>query len=142
MTPEFTGEHIANPDLRGRGARAHARLQNLLADALSQRGRTPLSPTRDDPQFDLAWLERDCIIVVEVKSLSDSTETHQLRLGVGQVVEYRWNLAAARAMPVRSVLMVERAPSEPSWAGICRDEQILLAWPETLDAVMDELLAH
>ena len=139
MTPEFTGEYLANPDLRGRGARAHARLQNMVSDALVRRGRVPLSPSVNDPQFDVAWREGDSIVVVEVKSLSDISETHQLRLGVGQVIEYRWNLAAALLMPVRSVLLVEREPTGASWAELCRDEQIVLTWPEILDVVLDEL---
>ena len=140
ITPEMSGEHVPNPDLRGRGARAHASLQNMFADAVTAHGLAPLSPTVDDPQFDLAWEQQDGIVVVEVKSLSELTETHQLRLGIGQVIEYRWNLAGMRSVPVRAVLFVEHEPSNSQWSQLCRDEQITLAWPATLEAALARLL--
>lgn len=139
VSPEFSGEYRVSPDLRGRGARAHARLQNMVAVALRVRGRVPLSPGVNDPQFDVAWREGSGLVVVEVKSLADVTEVHQLRLGVGQVVEYRWGLASAGLVPVRAMLFVEREPSDGSWVSLCRDEQIVLAWPDTLTEALDVL---
>jgi len=124
----------------GRGARAHARLQNEFAAELARRGLVPLSPGPDDPQFDLAWLQPDgTLVVVEVKSLSDETEVHQLRIGLGQVIEYRWNLTARHSGQVRSVLHVEREPTDAEWAELCAEERIALTHPDNVASVLDSL---
>jgi hypothetical protein len=134
---EATEEEVGSPDLRGRGARAHARLQNELAGAVRAAGYEPRSPSVDDPQYDLSWRRADgVIVVVEVKSLSWTTETHQLRLGVGQVIQYRWNLAELYHTEVVAVLFVEREPTDRDWVSLCESEGIILAWPETLPRVL------
>jgi hypothetical protein len=132
------GEYLPAPDVRGRGAAVHARLQNMLADHLMANGRTPLTPTVDDPQYDLAWEEGDVIVVVEVKSLGPDSETQQLRLGLGQVIEYRYNMAVLHGRGVRAVLFVEHAPDE-SWSRLCEEEQILLAHPGNIDSVLTSM---
>lgn len=137
LNPNFTGDYEPAPDLRGRGARAHAWLQNELANALRRRGRAPLSPSINDPQFDVAWEGRHELVVVEVKSLGSSTETHQMRLGIAQALEYRFNLTVLYSRPVTAMLYVERQPSNEDWAALCSNEDIVLAWPETLSAALD-----
>jgi hypothetical protein len=129
-------EYETSPDLRGRGAAIHAHLQNLLADHVTATGRPVFSPTPDDPQYDLAWDNGDVIVVVEVKSLGSLTE--QMRLGVGQVIEYRYNLAGLHNRPVRAVLFVEHDPGA-DWVALCDSEGIVVAWPDRM-AALDDLL--
>lgn len=139
LNPDFSGEYELAPDLRGRGARAHARLQNELANALQLRGRDPLSPSINDPQFDVAWEGRHELVAVEVKSLGSSTETHQMRLGIAQALEYRFNLTMRYSRPVTAMLYVERQPTNEDWVALCSNEDIVLAWPETLPTALDSL---
>jgi hypothetical protein len=129
-------EYEAAPDLRGRGAAVHAELQNLLADHIAATGRAVFSPTPDDPQYDLAWEIGDVIVVVEVKSLGSLTE--QMRLGVGQVIEYRYNMAGLHSRPVRAVLFVEHDPGA-DWVALCDSEGIVVAWPDRMAALHDLL---
>jgi hypothetical protein len=124
----------ANPsapdaDLMGRNLGVHRRLQNALAQAITAAGLIPLSPTPEDPDFDLAWRPTcDELVVCEVKSLTASNESRQLRMGLGQVLDYV-DLASAREKNIRGVLWVERAPSHPRWVDLCRRADIQLAWP-------------
>lgn len=68
------------------------------------------------------------VTIVEVKSLSGADEAQQLRLGLGQVLDYR-----ARLRPQRAVLAVEHEPSDPHhWTHISRDVGIELVWPPNL----------
>ena len=80
--PEHTG---LDPDLGGRGLRAHNVTQNLLAHAVSEAGHDPRRPKPDEPQFDLAWEAGDVTWVAEVKSVTSLNEERQLRTALGQV---------------------------------------------------------
>lgn len=118
------------PDLAlmGETLSKHRRLQNGLAQQVRDRGLEPLSPMPTDPAFDLAWRDDDILTVTEVKSLRLENESHQLRTGLGQLLDYVDQLSA-RARQVRGVLWVERAPSEDRWLGICERAGVVLAWP-------------
>ncbi|MBS2962090.1 hypothetical protein KGA66_03455 [Actinocrinis puniceicyclus] len=127
---------IPDPDLIGRNLSAHRRLQNDLAKALDARGRIPLSPLPEDPDFDIAWHDADgTLTVCEVKSLTDASETRQLRMGLGQILDYL-DLLAARSTAVRGVLWVERKPSSLRWLELCERAGVALAWPGTEDLII------
>ncbi|MFI0899091.1 EVE domain-containing protein [Streptomyces sp. NPDC020983] len=119
-----------DPALMAQTLSKHRQLQNALAQQVRDRGYHPLSPTATDPAFDLAWHQEDTLTVTEVKSLRLENESHQLRTGVGQLLDYVDQLSA-RSPQVRGVLWVERAPTEDRWIGICERAGIVLAWPGT-----------
>ena len=117
-----------DPALVERGLRGHRVTQNALADALKRVGLVPLSPSSHDPDWDVAWRRDGKLYVAEVKSLTDSNEERQLRLGLGQVLRYRQRVADPN--PV-AVLVTERKPTDVSWLQLCKQLQIHLVWPET-----------
>ncbi|PRX52610.1 hypothetical protein B0I32_1317 [Nonomuraea fuscirosea] len=120
---------VPNTELNGRNLRAHRRLQNLLASELRARGIEPLSPGPADPDFDLAWHpDANCLTVCEIKSLTRANEINQLRLGLGQVLDYVDQLGH-RAERVLGVLWIEREPSDDRWIALCQRAGIRLAWP-------------
>lgn len=123
-----------DPDARDRHTRAHHRVQEYAARAVRELGFEPRSPSRSDPQFDLAYDEDDRITVIEVKSLPRSYRDTQLRLGLGQVLEYALRLSPI-VESVRPVLLVERRPPA-IWAEICLSGGVLLAWPGRLRSVL------
>lgn len=116
-----------DPAARERALIAHARTQNALAEHVRSLDLTPLSPGRNDPDFDLAWWAASTMYVAEVKSLSGANATQQLRLGLGQVLQYRCQLARVAAAVV-GVLAVEREP-QSIWFSVCVDAGVLLTWP-------------
>lgn len=119
-----------------RALAGHAKTQNALARFIVARGLTPLSATKLEPDFDIAWIEGDVLNVAEVKSVTDLNEEGQLRLGLGQVLRYRRSLAAQHKGPVRAVLVVERKPLDSEWPALCAELGVVLSW-----APFDDLLA-
>lgn len=120
------------PDVRllERSHIAHNRTQNALADFLRRHGLAPLSPAPEGPQFDLAWRSAEGILsVAEVKSIAEGSATDQLRLGLGQVLEYRFRLSQQFGEDVRAHLIVEAAPGDLSWRDICEACGVTLSWP-------------
>ncbi len=133
-----------DPDKIDRGTEAHKETQDALADALRKANLEPRSPKPGDPSFDVAWRGKAGAVafVGEVKSLTDENETGQIRLAIGQVLDYVHKLDSLRkadSLPphwkgiqaVRAVVAVERQPSKVDhWTGLCEQHGIILTWPE------------
>jgi hypothetical protein len=116
-----------DPDEIDRGLRSHASTQNSLAALVRGRGLQPLSPTSATANYDLAWDDGD-LYVAEVKSLTAQNQTQQLRLGLGQVLDYRAVLATP-GRTVVPVLAVEIEPTDARWKLLCDDLGVILTWP-------------
>ena len=119
-----------DPNAMDRALRSHARLQNALAATARAAGFRVVRPGSGDPDFDLGWIRRRAFTVAEVKSLAEGNESHQLRYGLGQVLDYRRQLLA-RYPQVSAVLAIERAPTEERWVHLCRELRVHLVWPST-----------
>jgi hypothetical protein len=118
-----------DPDAYGSGLRQHWRLQNQLASLVTAAGFNPLSPRPGDPEYDLAWIDRTGITtVVEVKSITASNEIRQLRMGLGQALDYA-NLLARRGCTARPALYLQRQPTDNRWLQIADDAGVRIAWP-------------
>ncbi len=128
-----------DPDVIDRGTNAHKDIQDHLARAVSARGWQPRSPSVSDPLFDIGWIAAETAWITEVKSLTDSNEQNQLRLGLGQVLSYAylvdWDLKA-----YQPVLAVEREPSSSYWTDLCMSHGVKLSWPETFEELLDSCL--
>jgi hypothetical protein len=123
----------ADPDSFGRGLRSHRRLQNELARLVETCELRPLSPLAADPDYDLAWIIGDeTLMVVEVKSATDGNEIRQLRMGLGQVLDYN-DALQRRGFTVQPVLYVEREPADERWIEITRAAGVILGWPGAED---------
>lgn len=118
-----------DPAIVERGLRSHAATQNALADFLKARQLLPLSPSPNEPSYDIAWKHNDEEIwIAEIKSVTNANEEKQLRLGLGQVLRYCHILKTKGN--VHGVLVIERAPSDQTWIDLCEAHNILLVWPE------------
>jgi hypothetical protein len=117
-----------DPDKVDRGLRGHATTQNALAFHVRSLGCEPRSPRLTEPQFDVAWVRDGTVFVAEVKSLLPVNEEQQLRLGIGQLLRYRYILAATN-LALRPYLVVERAPTDSSWLALCGSLGVTLTWP-------------
>jgi predicted RNA-binding protein with PUA-like domain len=127
-----------DPDAAGRGLRAHHRLQNQLAELVKAAGYAPRDPAPIDPDFDLAWEMPEAIFVVEVKSCTKANEVRQLRMGIGQVLDYE-DLLRARGKAVQPVLYLERAPSDPRWVPLAERHNVRLVWPGSEYALLQPM---
>lgn len=124
-----------DPDLVDRGLRGHAATQNALARFLAGQGIAARRPSASEPDFDLAWVHRGWWYVAEVKSLTGANETKQLRLALGQVLDYQDRLLT-RHSNVRAVVVVERRPTDSRWIQLCERHEVTLVWPEVLETVL------
>jgi hypothetical protein len=88
-----------------------------------------------DPDFDLAWETPEAIVVVEVKSCTKANEVRQLRMGIGQVLDYE-DALRARGRVVQPVLYLERAPSDARWVPLAQRHNIRLIWPGSEQALL------
>jgi hypothetical protein len=124
----------ADPDIYGRGLQAHQRLQNHLADLATACGRNPLSASPTEPSYDLAWMtDTSVMVVVEVKSTTAGNEVRQLRMGLGQILDYTSSLQRC-GHTVQPVLHVECEPADAQrWLDITERTGVLLTWPGTED---------
>lgn len=146
-----------NPDKIDRGTTAHKKTQNALADALRKANLKPRTPKQGsgDPAFDIAWRDDDVkgvavAFIGEVKSLTNENETWQIRLAIGQVLDYVHKLDSLRkadSLPphwqgvhaLRAVVAVERQPTKVDhWMGLCEKHGIILTWPEKYDDTLTD----
>ena len=127
-----------DPDKVDRGTTAHKDTQDALAEALRNVGLKPRSPQLGDPAFDIAWRDDNAegvAFICEVKSLTSENETGQIRLAIGQVLDYVHTLDSLRkadSLPphwkdvhaVRPVVAVERHPTEDvRWTDLCEEHR-------------------
>jgi len=114
----------------------HHKLQNSLATWLVKNGFVPDSTrAMDRLVVDLKWKNRNTLCVCEVKTLGKE-ESSQLRLGLGQVLSYRYETNKIENLiqktKVKAVLAIDRKPSKENlklWEPLCQELNVLLIWP-------------
>lgn len=104
------------------GCDEHDRLSRWLIDTLAATGILVGTGLAKVP-VDLAWQDADGRqYIAEVKSLVGASPEDQLRLGLGQVLEYRHRLSLAdRAV---TPILLTSAPVDAVWRDICRDNGV------------------
>jgi hypothetical protein len=110
----------------------HHALQSAAERWLTSLGWTSHhSPIGSQVLADLMGEHRGRWVVVEVKTIDpDRPELarQQLRLGLGQVLDYRQRLRRIHA-DTHGVIVVSIAPSDPAWIEITNASDIGLTWP-------------
>jgi hypothetical protein len=81
---------VFDPDAIDRATNRHSALQNRLAAHVESQGARTYGRGSLDPVFDLAWETSDAFYLAEVKTLTSTNEASQLRLGLGQLLHYRY----------------------------------------------------
>ncbi len=87
------------------------------------------------PAFDAGWLRGKDVFIAEVKSLTGAREDQQIRLGIGQVLDYAHQLRTAHpGRRLHPVLVLEKRPVDPRWSSLAQSVGIRLTWaPEFPD---------
>ena len=116
-----------DPSERDRATLEHRVLENWLITRVQEEGLSPLDAVRG-PQFDLAWMVGETLVICEVKTTSGD-EVKQLRLGVGQLLHYQAQVMRDAPGDIRAALLVGSEPSDGVWQELCRDLGIVLFWP-------------
>jgi hypothetical protein len=106
-----------SPHAKEAAVREHDLLCRRLIEFLGRHG----MPAGElvDPPVDVAWRSlAGRQVITEVKSCAGGNDITQLRLGLGQILEYRHRLLATRG-PSDAVLLVTRV-GDPAWFEISR----------------------
>lgn len=132
LVPDHTGQSF-QIDLAAldKGTAAHQGTLASFIESLSRRGLVAERPGRLAPQFDVGWAHMERAFVAEVKSLGGADESQQIRLGLGQVLDYAQQLrrATKTGQIVQPVLVLEREPDDPRrWIDVTHSAGVLLTW--------------
>ena len=65
----------------------------------------------------MAWSDESNIWLAEIKSLTEENETHQIRLGLAQLLEYKHKLNLLHKKRISPWLVVEDEPKNPHVVG-------------------------
>lgn len=115
-----------------RGTAAHEATLTALVNYLAVKNVLVQAPARNAPRFDVGWSVGDEVYIAEVKSLSGTSQDQQIRLGMGQVLDYVHQLTRHTKIGVlRPVLVLERRPSDDRWQALFDSRQVLLTWAPT-----------
>ena len=123
---ENSEPYSSDPNLLDRALQLHSITQNTIANWVQGEGLKPISPNSKTCDFDIAWESEHGRVVCEVKSLSDTNEVHQFRLGLGQVLEY------AHLTSAIPLLMFSRKPISLSLIDAAQNSGVKVLWPEVL----------
>ena len=115
-----------DPDAMDKALLQHKITQNMVATWLIDHGLEPLSPSKTDPQFDIAWISRGEMYVGEIKSINNENEIHQVRFAIGQVLDYCAELDA------KPVIILSESPSISRLIGVVESNGIKFLWPKVL----------
>ncbi|SEC01749.1 hypothetical protein SAMN05216483_0887 [Streptomyces sp. 2131.1] len=103
---------------------------------LAQRDITVHTFARNSPQFDAGWVIEDEIFIAEVKSLTGTSQDQQIRLGIGQVLDYVHQLQRpGSGHSIRPVLVLEKRPMDGRWASLAQAVGIRLAWGPRFEGI-------
>ena len=119
---------VMDLDQLERKTAAHHQLVDAVAEAIEEAGRHPLSPLTSECAFDVAWEKSSVLNVVEVKTI-DRHEVQQMRLGLGQVLEYRQTMRS-QGRKVKAHLVLSHEPTSMRMIAACEAVGVNLAWPE------------
>ncbi|GIF73215.1 outer membrane protein assembly factor BamB family protein [Asanoa siamensis] len=118
----FPEWQAVNPAAHEAARDEHDRLLVLLMTRLNEIGIKPFQPTT--PRVDLAWRGPDGRLhIAEAKSVLGPTEAHRLRLGLGQILDYRHRLDTD-GRPRAYVLVTSL--EDRAWHAICAQAGVRL----------------
>lgn len=126
-----------DPEALENATQEHRKTQNALAAWARSNECDPVRPD-GDPLFDVGWWQSERFFVAEVKSLSADNEARQVRLGLGQVLDYQKQLKDL-GIDATAVLAVSQVPASSYWVELARELGVVLCWPP-FDA-LDEWLS-
>jgi hypothetical protein len=112
-----------------KGTEAHETTIAALIEHLARQQVEVRGHARNAPRFDAGWSRGDEVFIAEVKSLTGASEDQQIRLGIGQILDYAHQLQLAGTDGrVRPVLVLERQPMDPRWISLAEASGIRFTW--------------
>lgn len=107
------------------GTAAHEATVEALIFYLELTEVAVVKPRPGEPLFDAAWHHNGRMYLAEVKSLTGAHQDQQIRLGVGQVLDYTHQMQHRTPCPV---LVLEKEPDDGRWLSMAEAVGIVLTW--------------
>ncbi|MFC4465549.1 hypothetical protein ACFPH6_13580 [Streptomyces xiangluensis] len=108
---------------------AHERTVGALIEHLARLKIGVHTFARNSPKFDAGWATGKEIFVAEVKSLTGTSQDQQIRLGIGQVLDYAHQLRSTLSgRSIQPVLVLEKKPADNRWGSLAKAVGIKLIW--------------
>lgn len=103
-------------------------------------------PPSGGPLYDAGWLqdgpdELQRLYIVEAKSLTGAREEQQIRLGIGQLLDYVFTVRSqtySKVEKVVPVLLLQHEPSDPRWKLLCDSLGVILTYPPSFPGVASQ----
>jgi hypothetical protein len=130
--------HLVDGEATLSGLRDHEATVAELDRLVRAAGLVPLYD--GDPRPDICWASARGLVVVEVKSITEHNEAHQVRLGLGQVLDYAARLEGD-GHEVIPVVATSREVARSRWQATCRQGGVRLATPSTFRELVAETAA-
>ena len=116
------------------GTAAHEQTVRALIKHLAAYGITLRGPSAGAPSIDGGWVEHGVRYIAEVKSLSGANPSQQLRLGLGQVLDYHDQLGAPDdVVPV--LVLEQRPPDSARWVKLGRRHGVTVTWAPSFPGI-------
>jgi hypothetical protein len=117
---------------RNQSFNSHKEMESVLAKILDENGYNPeQSP---NPKTDIHWKTDKGIRIIEVKSVRQ--ELHQVRQGIGQLIEYSYQISSKGNTVDKCFLCLTSEPKRKIWRDILKSVGITLITPQNLEDVL------
>ena len=133
MAPKWVREHtpgvaadLSHLDV---GAAANTETVAQLIAHLENQGIEVRSHGRGGPRFVAGWIRGGVTHIAEVEQLTTGSEEGQIRLGLGQLLDYVHQLESQSTCgALRPVLVLEKEPRHVRWESLFQSRDVLLTW--------------
>ena len=133
-TPE-PAERVTDGEATADGLAGHedtvAKLDRLVRAA----GYTPLYDGA--PRVDISWQTAEGLVIVEVKSVTAANETHQIRLALGQILDYAVELTQA-GHTVLPAIAISGDIGPSRWGETCAAVGVQFTEPSAFSDLLSE----
>tara|TARA_Y100000992_G_C21227583_1_gene473730 strand:- start:85 stop:1209 length:1125 start_codon:yes stop_codon:yes gene_type:complete len=110
----------------------HKEMESVLAKILNENGYEPKQSP--NPKTDIHWKTNEGIRVIEVKSVRQ--ELHQIRQGIGQLIEYSYQIRSKGYQIDKCFLCLTSEPKRKIWEDILKSVGIILITPQNLEDIL------
>ncbi|MDO9409696.1 hypothetical protein [Patulibacter sp.] len=122
----------SNPEVVGDTLNKHRTTLLALAKAAQAKNYDPVEPKKPAPNYDIKWNDGTHVWIAEVKGITAQNETTQLRLALGELLEFlhrqkTLNLKYGINVPFKGAIVTSDVPSVADrWRDVCTAYGIVL----------------
>ncbi|MDA7856358.1 DUF3578 domain-containing protein [Gammaproteobacteria bacterium] len=114
---------------------SHKEMELELATILEKSGISPFQVS-SGPNVDLCWKSKLGLNIIEVKSINKHNEDHQIRIGIGQLLEYIHRFKKLGSDIENAYLCLTDEPRKALWSEVLEGVNIELITPSNIKTIL------